>query len=181
MARTNRNFGLPDFKLPDFKLPDFKYSGIKYSGGLGAMLICASLFVPAMAAAQNMPMIVLEYPGMKPGMGNQAGLSGSDNAFVRDPDYSTHHKVAPNETLSHVMQQHYGGSGLNMQFVQMAIVAANKTAFVRNNPNFLYAGKTLHLPSVNEIQTMILGRNAAAGEAASPANGRTDAIYFIGG
>jgi hypothetical protein len=62
----------------------------------------------------------------------------------------------------------------------MAIVAANRKAFVRGNPNFLYADKTLHLPSVNEIQNMILGKNKAnAGSGGG--SSQSDQIYFIGG
>lgn len=142
---------------------------------LVAGLFCLAAALPGLALAQNIPIVVLEYPGLSSGP-----VSDSDNEFIRNPDYTTRHKVAPDETLSHVMQRHYGGSGLNMQFVQMAIVAANKHAFVRNNPNFLYAGKTLQLPSVNQMQAMVLGR---AGQTDSPQAGdsRSDQIYFIGG
>ena len=64
----------------------------------------------------------------------------------------------PDETLGHIIHAYYGGSGLNMTFVEMAIVQFNKHAFVRGNPNFLYADKTLHLPSVNQIQALALGK-----------------------
>ena len=43
-----------------------------------------------------------------------------------------------------------------MKFVGLAIVAHNKHAFVKNNPNFLFADKTLKLPSLNQIQAMLL-------------------------
>lgn len=142
---------------------------------LVAGLFCLAAALPGLALAQNIPIVVLEYPGLSSGP-----VSDSDNEFIRNPDYTTRHKVAPDETLSHVMQRHYGGSGLNMQFVQMAIVAANKHAFVRNNPNFLYAGKTLRLPSVNQMQAMVLGR-AAQTDSPQAGDSRSDQIYFIGG
>ena len=142
---------------------------------LVAGVFCLAAALPGLALAQNIPIVVLEYPGLSSG----PALDG-DNEFIRNPDYTTRHKVAPDETLSHVMQRHYGGSGLNMQFVQMAIVAANKHAFVRNNPNFLYAGKTLQLPSVNQMQAMVLGR-AGTSDTQNAADNRRDQIYFIGG
>ena len=143
---------------------------------LVAGIFCLTAALPGLAMAQNIPIVVLEYPGLSSGP-----VSDSDNEFIRNPDYTTRHKVAPNETLSHVMQRHYGGSGLNMQFVQMAIVAANKHAFVRNNPNSLYAGKTLLLPSVNQMQAMVLGRAAGNSDNQNAADNRRDQIYFIGG
>ena len=76
----------------------------------------------------------------------------SNHPFRMDPNYQQSHKVMPDETLGHILQAYYGGSGLNMKFVEMAIVQFNKHAFVRGNPNFLYADKTLHLPSVNRFK-----------------------------
>ena len=60
----------------------------------------------------------------------------------------------------------------------MAIVKVNKHAFVRGNANYLYADKVLHLPSVNEIRDLVLGK--AAGKSSSSGGGRSDQIYFIG-
>ena len=69
-----------------------------------------------------------------------------------------------------------------MKFVELAIVANNKHAFVKNNPNFLFADKTLKLPSLNQIQAMLLGKNAPK-SMQEPQNGgmRNQEIYFIGG
>lgn len=138
--------------------------------------IIAVALLPATAMAQSAPIVVLEYPH-----NSQSGDYDGDNPFLLDRDYSTRHKVETDETLSHVIDTHYAGSGLNLQFIQMAIVAANSHAFVRNNPNFLYAGKTLHLPSLNEIQAMVLGQHGKQTGTAGTASSRSDAIYFIGG
>jgi hypothetical protein len=90
------------------------------------------------------------------------------------------HKVMPDETLGHIMQAYYGGSGLNMTFVEMAIVQFNKHAFVRGNPNFLYADKTLHLPSVNQIQALALGKKEKVQQGESYGE-RQNEIFFFGG
>ena len=135
------------------------------------------LFLPAIAYSQSQPIVVLEYPNLR-----DKSQINSDNAFVQDHNYSATHKVRPDETLSHILEDYYSGSGLNMKFVELAIVAYNKHAFVKNNPNFLFADKTLKLPSLNQIQAMLLGENTPE-SMQEPQNGgmRSQEIYFIGG
>ena len=126
------------------------------------------------ANSQSQPIVILEYPTF-----TNSNQNYSDNVFIQNHDYSTTHKVKPDETLSHILQDYYSGSGLNLKFIELAIVAHNKHAFVKNNPNFLFADKTLTLPSLNQIQAMLLGNNAPV----EPANKgvRSQEIYYIGG
>jgi len=132
------------------------------------------MFLSLAANSQSQPIVILEYPTF-----TNSNQNYSDNVFIQNHDYSTTHKVKPDETLSHILQDYYSGSGLNLKFIELAIVAHNKHAFVKNNPNFLFADKTLTLPSLNQIQAMILGNNAPL----EPANKgiRSQEIYFIGG
>ena len=104
----------------------------------------------------------------------------SDNAFAQDHDYSTKHKVKPNEPLSRIIAAYYAGSDINRRFLTLAIVQKNPHAFVRANPNFLYAGRTLHLPSLNEIQAMILNKKTTSSENYSGSNNSQSQIYFHG-
>jgi len=133
------------------------------------------LLMPQLATAQG-PIVVLEYPGhanvSTPGL-NQ------DNPFVYDPDHTATHRVQPDETLSHIITAHYAGSGLDLSVVQMAIVKKNKSAFVRGNPNFLYADKLLHLPSLNEMKNLVLGSKQH--NASDHRGGMQNEIFFIGG
>ena len=59
--------------------------------------------------------------------------------------------------MSEIINDFYSGSGLDKRFLKLAIVAANPQAFAQENPNFLFAGAELHLPSLNQIQAMVLG------------------------
>ena len=59
-----------------------------------------------------------------------------NNPFLVDKNYRQSHKVEKNETLGHIMHAYYGGSGLNMKFVEMAIVQLNSHAFVSKIPIF---------------------------------------------
>ena len=91
------------------------------------------------------PLVILEYSNS-----NDNKIENSNNE-----DYSTYYKVKTNDTLSKIIQKHYGNKGLNFTFVQAAILHKNKNAFVRSNPNFMYAKKNLYLPSINEIKDLV--------------------------
>ena len=86
--------------------------------------------------------------------------------------------VGPNETLSNIMYKYYRNSGLNREFLTLAIVQANPKAFVRQNPNYLFAGRKLRLPSVNEIQSMMLGQKTSS--TGMPSGKVNDEIFFFG-
>ena len=96
-----------------------------------------------------------------------------------DPNAHQVHQVAEAETLSHIMVEYYGGSGLNMKFVELAILQFNREAFVRDNPNFLFAGKILHLPSVNQIKALVTGQKSDSQRL--PNNRNQNEIFFFGG
>ena len=120
-------------------------------------LICVGLFTLTLSglsfrSVNAEPIVILEYRGAEIAIAGD----GAMHPFRMDPDYSTHHMVMQDETLSHIIANYYGGSGMDKAFVQMAIVKRNRTAFVRANPNYLYAGKSLHLPSLNEIRAMLV-------------------------
>ena len=122
------------------------------------LAVTASLLAPQIAVAQGQPIVVLEYPTYG-GSSAAPGLN-ADNPFVYDPNHTASHRVQPDETLSHIITAYYAGSGLDLSVVQMAIVKKNRSAFVRGNPNFLYADKLLHLPSLNEMKDLVLGNKA---------------------
>ena len=132
----------------------------------------------AQASAAQEPIVVLDYSQQRGG----AEMSGAavDHPFRIDPDFVQTHKVIRDETLGHIIEIYYQGSGLNMKFVEMAIVQLNSHAFVRGNPHFLYADKTLHLPSVNEMQALVIGVKGSARKAAQ-GDQRRDEIFFFGG
>ena len=141
------------------------------------MLVIPCLFTIAMNTAIAEPIVVLTY-----GARDNGGIenAASSHPFRVDPNYSETHEVAPNETLGHIMNDYYGGSGMNMKFVEMAIVQVNRHAFVRGNPNFLYAKKTIRLPSLNQIKALVTGEKPENNPSQS-GGGRTNEIYFFGG
>ena len=143
-------------------------------------LICVGLFTITLSglsfrSVNAEPIVILEYPGAEMVIDGD----GAMHPFRLDPDYSTHHKVMQNETLSHIIANYYGGSGMDKAFVQMAIVKRNRTAFVRANPNYLYAGKSLHLPSLNEIRAMLV-RKTKSTKNPEPKRDNREEIFFFG-
>ena len=121
------------------------------------------------------PFVVLEYRG-----NIERGYNDSDNLFLRDLNYSSKHVVLKNETLSDIMLNYYGSKSFNQSILSLAIVHFNKKAFVRNNPNFLFSGQQLYLPSINEIKNLIIKKNKNQNENVnqSPLSSQ---IYFFGG
>jgi Tfp pilus assembly protein FimV len=130
--------------------------------------------------AQNLiasePIVVLEYSSNS----IQSNSLNSSNTFVSSPNFSTKHKVNQDETLGHILYSYYGKSGLNLRIVEMAIVEFNPNSFRNRNPNFLFADQNLHLPSLNEMKNLVLGKSKNKVE--SNNNNRSSThIYFFGG
>ena len=122
------------------------------------------------------PFVVLEYRG-----NIERGNLTSDNLFLKDLDYSSKHIVLKNETLSDIMLNYYGSKSFNNNILSLAIVHFNKKAFVRNNPNYLYSGKSLYLPSINEIKNLIIKKNKNKENTEKNNSSITSQIYFFGG
>ena len=122
------------------------------------------------------PFVVLEYRG-----NIERGNLTSDNSFLKDLDHSSKHIVLKNETLSDIMLNYYGSKSFNNNILSLAIVHFNKKAFVRNNPNYLYSGKSLYLPSINEIKDLIIKKNKNKENTEKNNSSITSQIYFFGG
>ena len=122
------------------------------------------------------PFVVLEYRG-----NSDREYFSSNNVFLKDLNYNANHVVLKNETLSDIMLNYYGSSAFNNRILSLAIVHFNKKAFVRNNPNFLYSGKKLYLPSVNEIKDLIIKKDKNSENKDNNNSSITSQIYFFGG
>ena len=124
------------------------------------------------------PIVVLEYRGANY---QNENTGPSNNIFVMDPDHTEKHKVPKGQSLSEVIDDFYAGSGLDKRFLKLAIVAANPKAFAQENPNFMFAGATLHLPSLNQIQAMVLGVPIDKKTSQFEQQGSNRGIFFFGG
>ena len=122
------------------------------------------------------PFVVLEYRG-----NSDRGNLNSDNLFLQDLNHSTKHVVLKNETLSEIILNYYGSSSFNKKMLSLAIVTFNKKAFVRSNPNYLYSGKELYLPSVNEIKKLIIKKENSLTNKEKNNSSITSQIYYFGG
>jgi hypothetical protein len=79
------------------------------------------------------------------------------------------------------MLNYYGTKSFNNHILSLAIVHFNKNAFVRNNPNYLYSGKKLYLPSINEIKNLIIKKNKKIDSKKKYNSPVQTQIYFFGG
>lgn len=142
---------------------------------LSALALASLTVAGASLPVAAEPIVVLEYRSDAQVMDGEGGT----HPFRMDPDYSVHHTVRRDETLSHIIANYYGGSGLDKAFVQMAIIKKNRSAFVRSNPHYLFAGKSLHLPSLNEIRAMLVKQTKAPKDADTSRDNR-EHIFFFG-
>ena len=134
------------------------------------------LFISSISYAE--PIVILEYRGSNYKNNN---TDPSNNIFIIDPDHSEKHKVPKGQSLSEIIDDFYAGSGLDRRFLKLAIVAANPKAFAQENPNFMFAGATLHLPSLNQIQAMVLGVPIDKKTSQFEPQGSDRGIFFFGG
>ena len=139
------------------------------------MFLASMLHICVVHAGE--PIVVLTY-GDSRETGSTLDEHGT-HPMRTDPNAHQMHQVAEAETLSHIMAEYYGGSGLNMKFVELAILQFNREAFVRGNPHFLFAGKLLHLPSVNQIKALVTGQKSKS--QSSPSYRNQNEIFFFGG
>ena len=123
-------------------------NNIKFLSILIPIVICLQF---ATKSVLSEPFVVLEYRNNK-----SKSFENSNNPFLDDQNFSKKHKVKKNETLSDIILKNYGVKHFNKDVLSLSIVHFNKHAFVRKNPNFLFANKTLHLPSVLEIKNLII-------------------------
>ena len=133
------------------------------------LLICLQLITKTVSSE---PFVVLEYRN-----NDTKSFEKSNNPFLSNQNFSKKHKVKKNETLSEIILKNYGVKDFNIDILSLSIVHFNKHAFVRKNPNFLYANKTLYLPSVLEIKNLLL--KAKPSDKEYPKNEKH--IYFFGG
>ena len=119
------------------------------------------------------PLIILEYSTSKDV--NKDHKSESVNKIL-----GKHYKIKKNESLSGIVEKFYGNMGLNLSIVQTAVVYHNKHAFVRNNPNFMFANKKIYLPLINDIKNLVYKDKKGTNKEESINNQVSD-IYFFGG
>ena len=144
-------------------------NNIKILSTVISTVICLQLVSKSVSSE---PFVVLEFRNNQ-----NKSFEISKNPFLNDQNFSKKHKVKKNETLSDIILKNYGVRHFNIDVLSLSIVHFNKQAFVRKNPNFLYANKTLYLPSVLEIKNLLL--KAKPSDKDYPKNEKH--IYFFGG
>ena len=140
------------------------------------LIIIVFFLFPGFELLSTEPFVILEYQGNNFENSNQKKIN-RNNKFLKNQNYSVIHIVKDGESLSGILNKYYGNTGLNMKIVEISIIEINKHAFVRDNPHFLYAGKKIKIPSVNEIMNLVKSKpNRMSG---SKVNNKSH-IYFFG-
>ena len=61
----------------------------------------------------------------------------------------------PGDTLNEIINTHMPELPIKANIVRLAIVKANPHAFKRSNPNWMYAGKNIRLPTVDDVRKVV--------------------------
>ena len=122
----------------------------------------------------NEPFVVLEY---NKSINSDSKQLDRDNPFLRNSSFNTMHKVEAGDSLSGIINKYYANTGLNKKIIEVSIIEINSEAFVKKNPHYLYAGKNIKIPSINEIMQLV--KNKPSNE--KPSSNRENHIYFFGG
>lgn len=69
-------------------------------------------------------------------------------------------RVARGQTLDQIIQRIMPGSPVQMDVIRRAFVTANPHAFRKGNPNWLYAGVTLTIPTLEHFRAVVFKSNA---------------------
>ena len=80
-----------------------------------------------------------------------AAAGSSEKGLLLGGTYTTKR----GDTLNQIINSQVSGLPLKMNIIRLAIVKANPHAFKRSNPNWMYAGKRLKLPSVDDIRSVV--------------------------
>tara|TARA_B100000963_G_C22569990_1_gene645591 strand:- start:952 stop:1377 length:426 start_codon:yes stop_codon:yes gene_type:complete len=134
------------------------------------ILIIANFLLSPIALKAE-PLVVLTY-------NNASELADRNNQFAQNPDFFAKHTIVPGESLNLIIQKYYDQSGLNMSFLQLAIISLNDHAFRNKNINYMIADETIHLPSINQISKLMKGIDFNLNTAIDQKN---ENIYFYGG
>ena len=135
------------------------------------IIILIILTVSINKASSTEPFVVLDY---NPGRGRDGKLN-TETIFIKNQGYSVKHKIKNGESLSDILKKYYGNSGLNMRIIEVSLIEINKHAFVRKNPNYMFAGKTLTIPSINQIMNLVKNKKNYS----STQSSRREHIYFF--
>ena len=139
------------------------------------ILFCFFSYIFMIKILISEPLIVLEYATSKDLNASESAV----NAGINE-EKGKYYKVKKDESLSGIVEKFYGKMGLNLSIVQTAVVYHNKHAFVRNNPNFMYANKRLYLPSIKDIKNLVYKKKRKTKNKESNGTQVKD-IYFFGG
>ena len=120
------------------------------------------------------PFVVLEY---NKSIDSDSKQLDRDNPFLRNSSYNTMHMVEAGDSLSGIINKYYANTGLNKKIIEVSIIEINSKAFVKKNPHYLFAGKNIKIPSINEIMQLV--KNKPSNENIS--SDRAGHIYFFGG
>ncbi len=119
---------------------------------LGASLSVSLIAAPLFAATEQ------TQSHLKTLLGELLHLEQQLDARVPGEDTiqpGANYTIKPGDSLGGIAKRAYGDTDLKPSLVMQMMVENNPTAFFRNNANFIYAGKIIRIPSVEDFRNML--------------------------
>ena len=85
-------------------------------------------------------------------------VDGKANVKVKGLRLGGDYRTKPGDTLNAIIQAHLRDLPVRISILRQAIVMINPHAFKRKNPNWMYAGKRIKLPTVKDIKRVVFKR-----------------------
>ena len=119
-----------------------------------AMLCSLLLALPNAATANtksNLKILLGKLIDLEHALARRPVNEDEDNILAPGSSYT----IQSGDTLALIADGAYGHTDVRLDLIRDMIVDNNPHAFFRDNPNFIYAGKVISIPSVDDLRKFI--------------------------
>ena len=88
---------------------------------------------------------------------NTKSVNASDGKNTVSKDT---YRIKKGDTLNQIIDRNLASSPISYDILKMSIVKANRHAFKRNNPNWMYAGKVIKFPTASDLKNLLFKNHA---------------------
>jgi Tfp pilus assembly protein FimV len=93
-----------------------------------------------------------------------------------NPSEDGYYRTKPGDTVDMILLRMLPNMPVKKAILRQALVKANPHAFKRSNPNWMYAGKRLRLPTADDIHNVVFVKQSSKNK--SKPNGRLSWVRY---
>ena len=96
--------------------------------------------------------------------------------LANNPSEDGYYRTQPGDTVDMILLRMLPNMPVKKAILRQALVKANPHAFKRSNPNWMYAGKRLRLPTADDIHNVVFVKQSSKNK--SKPNGRLSWVRY---